>query len=247
MTLRGKLPFLRFDEVYHLGSLNSDQKGANFSTSYEGKCLSVSLCPVAWEMIAKLGGSVLHTLRYEGALYLDIRSITAATKRDMLVWAQEQGYAEISKKWRLREWDIEAEEWRWSDFDSADEARTELEYCEQGSIKTVRLHTLTEDGARLSGGRYGDEAFDMICLLHLEEVMMPAFENIVGAWWRDHYAPELLSAPRGGILPSRVQDFSSSESKTIHDVEDQTSFLSTDRFLLEIPVTSRYSVKSNDL
>lgn len=216
-----RLPFLRIAHAYHLGSMQAGRKGENYASSYEGPCLSVSLCPNAWERIARLGGSNLHRLEREGALFLDVLRIDARTKRQLLNWAVDEGHAEIAPKWRLRQWDPDQECWSWMDYDSLDEAKDELEYADEGSIRKRREHVLTAAGAATSGGKAGDPAFDMICLIHLRDIVRPQAPGAVGLWWTERYSPETLSAPRGGVLPECVQEFDAATIPHLSSVDDE--------------------------
>ena len=118
--------------------------------------------------------------------------------------------------------DEEAEEWRFMLFETRDDALNEAcdqageDYVNESEVPGPEGHFGVEPTEvpiglaplqKLTGFamRADDDASDAIAvafaMLRGEELTGRPFD---GVWWRETYAPELLSSPRGGIFPERV-------------------------------------------
>jgi hypothetical protein len=94
--------------------------------SYEGPCLSVSLCPNAWIRIARLGGHPCHKLTRPGAAFLCVTSLEREAVDAIRAWAVDTGLLEAVDAWRGHCWDEEADEWRWFDGPTREWAEAEV-------------------------------------------------------------------------------------------------------------------------
>ncbi len=218
------IPVIRIPKVFHLGTLDPSQLGANSGgSSQEGRCLSVSLCPNAWSEIARLGDE-LHELRRQDGVFLDVMAVLVdpASRRDVLEWGVREGYARVERLWRSWRYDDEAEEWRYmlcvSEREAVEEAGAyvDADYAAaadvpgpDGSpgIEPVELPVAERKLSDLTGfsGRADEDATDALAVA-FAIVAVPERTGVEldGVWWREDYAPHLLSAPRGGIFPERV-------------------------------------------
>lgn len=190
------LPFL-----IHVGSLNEADRAANHGDSYEGHSLSVSRDPEEWERIARLGGNPWWALRNRDAKFLNAHALTDAQREQVVDWAVENGYAERVEVYEVAWWDDELEQESCTWFESIAEARDEAEALEipEDEITTRKSHKETQaflERISASRGILGD--LDRLLMLYVDE-MLPELD---GVWFEDDYG--WLSAPRGGILPSRL-------------------------------------------
>ena len=221
------IPVLMVDEVYHWGTLAVSQKGSRFSDSFEGHCLSVSRCPLAWLRIAKLGGSPLWRLTRRGGVFLDILSVGRNPELRQIIqdWGIARGYAENRTLWQAWSSDEDGE-WRYMLFASEDEARVEVVEDDEGpdgGDAVVPVEVLTGTAllcARLGRARMeGQDAFDFVAMVWAEDGH-PALD---GVWWGEVFDPDALSAPRGGIFPGKVGSWTSAESATYPGMDDEDS------------------------
>lgn len=228
-----RVPVLEIPAVFHIGTLDQSLRGKHHRTSQEGAGLSVSLCPEGWVGIASLGGSPLHELSRDGALFLDVLGMDDATRNGLASWAEERGLARREARWLAWRWDDEDERWRGMVCHTREEALGELEDDLDGDDPDEeRLRVAEEDGGPPGGsllseepalvlteegdrrahgfGRSGD-ATDMVAMFFAEDVLRAELPDLVGVWWRETYDPVALSAPRGAILPCCVGEFAARE------------------------------------
>lgn len=235
------IPVLRLHKVFHVGSMDRSRLGENAgASSQEGACLSVSLTPNAWASIARLGNE-LHVIETADGLFLDVVALLddQAARSEVLAWAVEAGLAEIQTLWRAWNYDDETEEWRFMLFTSREEAFSEA--CEQAGedyadeaavpgpeghagIEAIQVPVGLNPLRELTGFavRPDEDATDAIvtafAMLRGEQLAGRPFDGI---WWREIYAPELLSSPRGGIFQDRVRLWTSSRG-FLDDVDDDS-------------------------
>lgn len=206
------VPTLRISDVFHVGDMEASAKRER---SYEGQMLSVSLCPSAWEQIARLGGSEYRKLTLDGAEYLDILAMSDAEKAQVVEWASKAGFVRSKILWRLYSLDEDDEE-RYFEFPTEAAALSEFdeEFDEEfddgpPDVRKAAGVILTKAGRKRAGGRLdGGDNTDMALAFWAEDVLRIENPNVVGVWWDETFEPESLSAPRGGIFPSLVRAFS---------------------------------------
>lgn len=211
-----EIPVLSTGSVFHIGTLDAAHKG-ECGNSLEGHCLSVSVCPNAWVQIAKLGGRPLHRLENPDGVFLDVLRTEKdeALRATIQAWGIEEGYAAIAIKWRAWQYDSETDQWGYfllgNKEDAMAEADMQCEYKTAEDIPGPEGHAGVEAvevlvGTSLLAERVGvsdierREAFDFVALVWVEDTQ----PQLDGLWWSEDYEPESLSAPRGGILPSRL-------------------------------------------
>jgi len=247
-----QLPLIRLDRVLHLGTMNAADLGRNASgSSWEGHCLSVSLCPHAWQQIAKLGGHDLHELTTGKGYFLDIHAVKADT--DLLVsivdWAIGEKLAKKQDFWRAWYFDPDIEEWRYFECETEDEAKGQaIDYSDQweegltvdklsgpdggpvvGRVRGIggsrALAKLT--GMQVRGPKDGDATDAVIMGWAMEHLPTFATERVYGLWWNETYEPDNLSAPRGGILPPFVKQWAI-KTLDLDEIEDVEEALESD-------------------
>lgn len=208
------IPIVELGRVYHVGSLDPELRGSLHRSSQEGPCLSVSLCPDAWTGIARLGGSDLFALERDGGAFLDVHAAMAdASLRETIVgWAEAEGLIVYRERWKAWSFDEETESWMNFDVDTLEDAKAEVDEFATGpdggpAIELSMGYVATEElGRRLGCGRFDDAfALDFAAMAWARDAApMPTGRAIDGVWFREEYAPERLSAPRGGIFPDAL-------------------------------------------
>lgn len=215
-----KLPVLTIDTLYHVGALNSEAKS---NLSYEGHCLSVSLCPNAWQTIAKIGGDC-HQLHKSEAAFLNVTSLlnNSALEKRLLKFGKDQDYIELAEVYELSWYDDEFEETMSFRVRTMDEALYESEDREDMNIKPMKDWIETQRLLDRTLQRRSLGSSDPRSLLavayaeHLAEQGHP-----VDGVFLDHvYEPHNLSAPAFGILPSKLKDYSASIVPIPDDIVD---------------------------
>lgn len=235
------IPVLRLHKVFHVGSMDSSRRGENSGrSSQEGACLSVSLTPNAWASIARLGNE-LHILENPDGVFLDVVALLSdeEARSEVLSWAVEAGLTETRALWRVWNYDDETEEWRFLLFTTSTEAFSEAccqadqDYAEatavpgpdgHSGIEQIEAPVGLEPLQKLTGFsvRPDEDATNAIvtafAMLRGEQLTGRPFD---GVWWRETYAPDSLSSPRGGIFQTRVELWAKSRG-SLNDVDDDS-------------------------
>ena len=218
-----RLPVIPLNKVFHVGSMDAENVGVN-GPSFEGRCLSVSLCPNAWVQIAEISGE-LHALRRDEGLFLDVHAALAdAEIKDAIVeWALERGLVEARTLWKTWRYDDEIEDWTYMLNESRDGAFAEIEG--EGDWETPEeapgpeehegiepVEALVGVGAleAITGirCRADEDATDaMVMAWAMCEADAALGRPVDGLWWRETYDPGTLSAPRGAVFPERVDEW----------------------------------------
>lgn len=208
------IPTLTVSRVYHIGTLNPADYGRNFGSSQEGKCLSVSVCPVAWRKIAKLGGYQLHEMENENGSFVDIIKLVEEHGDELKAWGVAEGLIEQREALKAWYYDEDSEEWRYTieaDMEGAVFTADEFgEYDDPAeipgpddgpAIEEVTVSGPTEKLFQITGikdDRYS-EALETVAMAY---AILKSDAD--GIWWLSEYDPEALRAPRGGIFPEKV-------------------------------------------
>ncbi len=213
------IPTIELGRVYHVGSLDPALRGSLHRSSQEGPCLSVSLCPDAWTAIARLGGSDLYALERGYGAFLDVHAAMSdpALRETIVRWAEAEGLIVYRERWKAWTFDEETEEWMHFDVDTREDAEAEVDEFATGpdggpAIELSMGYVATEElGRRLGCGRF-DDAFtpDFAAMAWARDAApMLTGRTFDGVWFREEYAPERHSAPRGGIFPDALPQWTS--------------------------------------
>lgn len=208
-----ELPLIAIDTVWHVGSLEPESRTAR--ASLEGPCLSVSVDPEDWGMIARIAGDT-WTLERPGALWVDACNLSDLQEAALMDWATGAGLALAAPLWRAWHFDDEADDWRYMAFTTRDSALYELDgdAAEEGPaddgtrLDCVQGHVLT-DAAMAQLERWHDpmDALYGAVILFAMSRPVDVAPDLVGVWWSEEHDPLSLSCPRGGILPGRLAGF----------------------------------------
>jgi hypothetical protein len=199
------LPTVTFDEVFHVGTLNADDKRSQYSTSLEGDGLSVSLHPDEWIQIARLGGNPTWRATRDGNRFVDRWEITDEQRHAIEAWAVAVGLVETVTRFELTRYDCELEDDYITHLCTFDEADSERDGDDDATITEIQTLAVRPALASLAAATAGDTlgAFDAAL-----GVFVQTHTDADGVWWFDTYNPDALSAPRGVIFADRVEHWS---------------------------------------
>lgn len=269
-----RVPVLNLPVVYHVGTLDPGRRGQQWAGSYEGAGLSVSLCPEAWEQIARLGGSPWHACVRHDALYLDLMAMDDALLAEIQVWARDAGLIEQRAMWKSWYWDEERENWSYLLSETREDAICQLQGVqepdedpeafldrmneeEEGNlpsgasslVEDLFVYVLSEQGMRRAGQRFGQDqdATDMAIMFWAEDVLRAIMPEVVGVWWNERYDPNTLSAPRGAILPSCLESitFAEADRRRVDEDEELLASLPQTRLVSPQDLKSPYRYVTN--
>lgn len=198
------LPTVSFPRLWHVGTFDPALKRPG---SLEGACLSVSRHPAAWREISDghVSGDCWSAEASTVPL-LDAHGLDAPMRAAVLAWGASKDLCEPATAWRAEWWDdelnapvhcllpsrIEALEEARNHDDEADEGVVEV----HGHRSTPKLDALALARRPTLGE---DDVVDLLLPLWTE-----ALTDLAGVWWSDRHDPLAWSAPRGGILPARL-------------------------------------------
>jgi hypothetical protein len=222
------------DAVYHVGSMD---RSLASEVSYEGPCLSVSLCPAAWTDIARLGGRPCHELTKPGAAFLCVTSLASSDVDEIRGWAIGQGLIEAVPAWRAYHWDDERDEWCWCEMPTRDGAEAEVlgscgaddmaEALEiqgdrdgMGLVEEVTAWRIVGPGLSRCPRMGNESSTDAAIMMWVEDVLRTSNPELVGLWWDENYDPASLSAPRGAIFPSMFSLFEATRVSAVPDDDE---------------------------
>lgn len=233
-----RIPIVELDAVFHVGTLDAKKVGLNSGKgSQEGNCLSVSLCPNAWQAIARLGGYATHRLATPNGAFLD--ALAVAQEPDLLEaivdWGLSENLVESATRWRTWYFDDEREEWGYflssSQEAALDELRSNQDVDDAEDAEAPEGHQAIEDVSTLigrealretTGFSLGKDEDATDALLVEWARRGPHGLSLDGVWWNETHDPDSLSAPRGAILPECVRDWTASpvEVDAVDDDEE---------------------------
>lgn len=206
------LPLVEKPDLYHVGTMDPSQSDPH---SYEGHLLSVSEDPDAWRRIARLSGDE-WSLTCPNAWLVDVHAIREdkETWNLFLFWADSKGLIEFVDchvaTWHDDEFGCDMSQ----SFASREDLEEEFdpEYIEERGVETrIEKHTprLTERAMQKYELTRQDIAWDVTYALPdwVRAKFCPQDARIKGLWWEDENDPSILSAPRGGIFPEKVEMF----------------------------------------
>ena len=209
-----EVDLVEIPEVFHVGDLDTAARTAR--ASLEAFMLSVSEFPEDWERIARCAGR--HwTLTCAGASWLDASSLTGDQVAQIAAWGVKRGHAVPARLWRAWSLDTEAETWGYSDFCDRTSALAQIDQ-EAGAdgvpsangrlLEPVRSLVLTDEGMTALE-RWHDRtgALEGLVILWAREVLQHDVPALVGVWWDEVHDPDILSCPRGGIFPEKLDLF----------------------------------------
>lgn len=199
-----KLPTMNIKEdLYHVGSLDISKRKNN---SHEGRGLSISTEPEAWEAINK-GRTVgdTHLVSKSSNKFVDMLRIDKGVYEELFSWGVSNGYMEQVVVYKVYWYDDELEETVYQELYDIDDVKIELEDMDisyEEAIEDEVLEVL-EGGYSVTSkfkNETGSEHKDLIVSLYCQN------ENIVvdGLYWNETLSISKYSAPRGVIFDNML-------------------------------------------
>lgn len=189
------LPRVRqFAEVTHIGTFETKDRK---DWSLEGDGLSVSINPDAWGKILKEGVKPRWTLaRTDGKplQFLDAHALTNEQLADIANWGCEAGIVTPITAYTVTTFDDELDDDLTATYATREEAVQES--YDPDDVEEITTLAFTSERPR--GANLGNTE-DILLTLWVEQNT-----NHDGVWWQDKLDPDVYSAPRGVILPSRL-------------------------------------------
>jgi hypothetical protein len=184
-------------KLYHVGSLNAENKREH---SYEGAGLSVSTHPDAWRKIARghVTGDTYQAVKPNNK-FLNANRLSKNDKKEITEWALKNDLIEYVNTYRVSYYDDELASEVYSDYESYKEAEREaddpsdIQTINNGLKPTDKLKTLTRNPKMTVTG-----VLDYLLPLYAENM------DYDGVWWNDMLDIGKYSAPRGVIVPSKI-------------------------------------------
>lgn len=178
-------------------------------TSFEGVGLSVSEYPEEWSSIARLSGPTM-TLAHADGSRASFVLWSSALERAALAWGVAEGWVEAAVGWKVS-WEDEERgkvEMTFLTRAKADEEAGDAD--DENAGRRVSETTVYVPTKRLSdhwvrwfrGSKKMPFEFSKIEVFNL--YVASAVPEADGVWWDEELAPEILSAPRGVILPHAI-------------------------------------------
>lgn len=196
--LPGRLPTAELEGLVHIGTLDASHKKG---WSFEGACLSVSQWPDEWEGIAQLGGSPWWQCSRPGHRFVDALALAEEDRQAVEEWGVAGGLCEREAAWEVSWYDEELEEEMRSVFLSRDAALQEARDEEHGKPRKVKVLAPTEALRKRMGTSVDAGCFDEVLICFAED------HGYDGVFWDEILDPQRLSAPRAGIVPSKVKEW----------------------------------------
>lgn len=208
-----KFPVKKLKLLYHVGNMAA-QPAPHARSSHEGPCLSVSEVPGAWRSIARLGEAPLWILHKPNGAFLDMLQVSTEAKDAIVQWGYANGYAVEGTGW-ISEFHLDDEDdpqdVRYcanATFEESvsqcgevgepeDDCEVRARYSKQMPFATDKLGEYAEQKLDLL------MVFDMLALAYAEQVL-----DLDGLFWDERLDILSYSAPRGGILRSKLGSWS---------------------------------------
>lgn len=192
-----ELPVVTKTDLSHVGTLEASAKK---SFSYEGQGLSVSEHPEDWQRIARLGGDT-HWFSNQEARLLDFHELSNEQRADIYAYAEQRGWVEPAEVYIVTRYDDEFDEEMEMRFLNREEAEGEAgEWDDEDSVRVEQSYVYADMPD--STARPGEVASLGVLAASWVGEQRP---DLDGVWWEDDLDPSKLSAPRGVIVPQRIE------------------------------------------
>lgn len=219
------LPTTEFPMLWHVGELDPGLKRRG---SLEGSCLSVSRHPGAWREISDgLVSGRCWSMAGCGVRMLDAIALDDHHRASIIRWGISKGLCVPATMWRTSRYDDELDDVMTMTLLDRNDAICELDLDEEDpeyerrireSVEEIHEHRSTPllcESTHHDGEVLGDRSvLDMLMPLWVESET-----DLQGVWWRERLDPMAYSAPRGGLIPSRI-DIGLFEPTTIEPYDD---------------------------
>ena len=198
-----KMPTVSLKDLYHVGTLDASKKG---DFSYEGAGLSVTTEPDAWRRIARgqVAGDT-HSVAKANNNFLDSHKLTSQHNEQIKQWAIDNGFLEQQETVTVSWYDDEMDDTLSQTFNSMADAEAEHgEYMDDYDVDVDKGGVVPTAKLKKATGQSRIEATGVL------EYVLPLYAESLGldgVWWADDLDVNKLSAPRGVIVPGKVDSF----------------------------------------
>lgn len=195
-------PIRKIQKVFHVGTLDPSRKSG---FSYEGRGVSVSFHPQEWMKIARgqVSGEII-TLTKSNGQFLDFHKWnTTKRSKPAIEWGVSTGLIKIGTVYRISYYDDELEDEVYSDYPTREEAERNSD--DTSSITEIAgKPTMTPKLSAYMGWKtvQSNLTMDALSVAYAESI------GLDGVWWNDVLDVGKLSAPRGVILPTKLNTWS---------------------------------------
>jgi hypothetical protein len=165
---------------------------------------------MTWSRIGTEGFALRKDKRE--ATFLHARKLTDDERAEIRAWGRDNDYLVDTQSWKVTYFDADLEERASLMFASEAEAINEATELLRPRItgpihetkSTAKL--LRETHQKESADLFEGAAFDLLLTVYAQQNL-----EVDGVWWSDRLDPYTLSAPRGVILNSRLEEFEATE------------------------------------
>lgn len=195
--------------VYHVGDLDGGREKPY--TSHEGRGVSISVHPAAWERIIRADGTSTHeTLKTykltnpDGEFYYIDPSEPLTIERK---WCIDNEFVRATSGYKVT-YEDEVSGSAYMKFVSKETAEMEAD-ARNGTIEETEVLTLAPAGVKywLDTFRQAPEEADPVLIEGLTPVWYAKASGYDGVWWDEEYDPNNYSAPRGVIFQSELESW----------------------------------------
>jgi hypothetical protein len=197
-----EVPTISAKKLWHWGALDIQDRYKN-GVSLEGHLFSMSACPLAWQQIARLGGSPLH-IRNQSSVLLDMhaalydkRKKAVQFRQHVEQWALNAGLVEYRDVYQTKVYDDELDDFRVHEFATLAEAEEEIDGLDE-EVQTLN---------KLIGTPALNQShnFPASYMLGFEYALIDWAKSnlssaIQGVYWDETLDPLGFSAPRAGMF-----------------------------------------------
>lgn len=206
--------------VYHVGDLAGDREKPH--TSHEGKGVSVSVHPHAWEQIMRGDGTSTHEIlttyeltNQDPEFYFIDPLETLTVERE---WCLDKGFVAFEQGYRVT-YENGTGETAYMEFHSKETAKLEAK-SHGGEYEQTEILTLGPEGVKywMDAFRQPPVNADPVLINGLTPVWYAEANGYDGVWWDEAYDPSNYSAPRGVIFQSKFDAWEQSVQQQTESV-----------------------------
>ena len=218
------MPTISLKDLYHVGTMDASKKG---DFSYEGNGLSVSTEPDAWRRIARgqVAGDT-YTATKQGNSFLDSHKLTPQHNEQIKQWAIQNGFLEQQETVTVSWYDDEMDDTLSQTFNSMADAEAEHgEYIDDYDVDVDKGGIVPTDKLKKATGQRRIEATGVL------EYVLPLYAESLGldgVWWADELDVSKLSAPRGVIVPGKIDTWKFKKEGV--DENEKTKFVPNEQY-----------------
>jgi hypothetical protein len=198
-----KIAIKSFKQLYHIGALNQSLSTPR-AVSLEGHCLSVSEVPEAWRTIARLGAQPVWQLTKAGNKFLNVSKSSKKLRSLINHWALQAGFAATAVGCQT-EMEGEYDTCFALSINEEEAISTWGEANEDGVLSHRSVPILVATQALIDYVRQPLELLlvpDMLLLAYADQVL-----GLDGVFWNETLDVYALSAPRAGIYPQKLSEW----------------------------------------